>query len=409
MTFTSHNDKDNKKHTSLGLKLCALASVGVLAATGLSACSDNDDASSGKSGGVKASDFDGDMTLDDAYNIYDTAYKEGDVDQWCYIQTASLEYKDYEGSNIRYLVPDPSPIDSDLVEDKSRESCAHAIKVADKRNQETGEAYVSMKFSLLNKHINNTDYVKKMAKKVYPDADIDLAFEELHEDKDNVFERVEEEAFNKAADLYRSYVTPARLDEALRTNADDIYTDTIAVAPGFYPYELSVDQYREAFKKADVDMSDFAAYVIESDMGLRADLDEEASEKANKNIYFDEPPVEFVDRLVDEFKFTESEARSGAQYARDFVVTHEGRQPILLKPYLFSEYVHGSDHKPVIYNLPNGEKAEFTEDVYNKANVVDDLEYWKSGYLPAGVTIRESQEYSDEQIDQWQEDGTPLE
>lgn len=399
MPFISRN---NKK-----FKLVALASVGVLAVTGLSACG-NDDGSDEPNFGQKASDSDGGMSIEEAYDVYDNAYEEGDPNRWCALQNLAISVGEYDESNIHYLTPNPKHVAESTVDKYGREGCAHALIVANKRNQQTGEAYMSMKYSLLNKHINNTDYVKKMAKKVYPDADIDLAFEELHEDKDNVFERVEEKAFNKAADLYRSYITPARLDEALRTNADDIYTDTIAVAPGFYPYELSVDQYREAFKKADVDMSDFAAFVIESDMGLRADLDEEASEKANKNIYFDEPPVEFVDRLVDEFKFTESEARSGAQYARDFVVTHEGRQPILLKPYLFSEYVHGSDHKPVIYNLPNGEKAEFTEDVYNKANVVDDLEYWKSGYLPAGVTIRESQEYSDEQIDQWQEDGTPL-
>ena len=414
MTFTSEN---NTRFKTMGLKLCALAGVGMLAVTGLSACSDDSDTGSDKSGSSKkASDFDGDMTLDDAYNIYDTAYKEGDVDQWCYIQTASLEYKDYEGSNIHYLVEGAKHIDSDLVADTAREGCAHAIMVADKSNQESGEAYMSMKYTLMNKDANNIDYVKKNAKEDYPDADIDLAFDELHNDKDKVFEHLDENAFDKAAALYKGGVTLALLEEALRTdNKDDEGNE---VAPGFRPYYLSADQYRKALEEAHVDMSDFAAYVIanEIDEDLNAAVDSEKSSHhpfdvdVHETYYLKQPPAEWIDRLVDEFKFTESEARSGAEYALKYASTREGRQPHILVPYLFSEYVEGPDHKAATYtNANNGEKFEFTEDIYNKAETVGDLEQWEQGYLPPGVTMREAKKYSDEQIDKWQMEGTPLE
>lgn len=419
MTFTSENNVRSNPTggKSLGLKLCALAGVGMLAVTGLSACSDDSDTGSDKSGSSsKASDFDGDMTLDDAYNIYDTASKEGDIDEWCMMQTGSIEIEDYAGSNIRYLIPNPKHIDGDLVEDTAREGCAHAILVADKSNQQTGEAYMSMKYTFLTKDINNIDYVKEYAKKTYPDADIDAAFDELHNDGDKVFEHLDENAFNKAAELYKDGVTPALLEEALRTdNKDDEGNE---VAPGFRPYYLSADQYRKALEEAHVDMSDFAAYVIASEIDerLSAAVDSEKSSHhpfdvdVHETYYLSEPPVEWVDRLVDEFKFTESEARSGAEYALKYASTREGRQPHILVPYLFSEYVEGPDHKPATYtNANNGEKFEFTEDIYNKAETVGDLEQWEQGYLPPGVTMREAKKYSDEQIDKWQMEGTPLE
>lgn len=413
MTFTSEN---NTRFKTMGLKLCALAGVGMLAVTGLSACSDDSDTGSDKSASSKkASDFDGDMTIDDAYNIYDTAYKEGDVDQWCYIQTVSLEYEDYEGSNIRYLINNPKHIDSDLVEDTAREGCAHAILVADKSNQESGEAYMSMKYTLMGKDVNNVDYVKEYAKKTYPNADIDLAFDELHNDGDEVFEHLDENAFNRAATLYHSGVTPARLGEALRNDNKDANGDVLI--PGFLPYQLSVDQYREAFDEAGVDMSNFAAYVIEHkiDQQLRLARDEDKAREhylegnAPKAFYHSEPPAEWTDRLIDEFKFTEAEARDGGRYVLEYASGKEKRQPLLLVPYLFSKYVEGPDHKPVTYtNGDNGEKMEFTEEAYNKAEVVGDLEYWEQGFLPVGIPISESKKYSDEQLKQWQEDGTPL-
>lgn len=414
MTFTSEN---NKRFKTMGLKLCALAGVGMLAVTGLSACSDDSDTDSDNSASSKkVSNFDGDMTLDDAYAVYDTANKEGDTDEWCLMQTVNIVLEDYDHSNIHYLIEGAKNIDSDLVEDTAREGCAHAILVADKSNQETGEAYMSMKYTLMNKDVNNTDYVKKNAKEDYPNADIDLAFDELHNDKDKVFEHLDENAFNKAADLYKMNITPALVEEALRTdNKDDEGNE---VAPGFRPYYLSADQYRKALEDAGVDMSDFAAYVIvnEIDEDLNAAIDSEKSNHhpfdvdVHETYYLKQPPAEWIDRLVDEFKFTESEARSGADYALKYASTHEGRQPHLLVPYLFSEYVEGPDHKPATYtNVNNGEKFEFTEDIYNKAETVGDLEQWEQGYLPPGVTMREAKKYSDEQIDKWQMEGTPLE
>ena len=413
MTFTSEN---TTRFKTIGLKLCALAGVGMLATAGLSACSDDSDTDSDKSGSSKkASDFDGDMTIDDAYNVYDTASKEGDFSEWCLLQTASMEVGEYGDSNIHYLIENAKHIDGDLVEDTAREGCAHAILVADKSNQESGEAYMSMKYTLMNKDVNNTDYVKKKAKEDYPNADIDLGFDELHNDKDKVFEHLDENAFDKAAALYKGGVTPALLEEALRTdNKDDEGNE---VAPGFRPYYLSADQYRKALEEAGVDMSDFAAYVIanEIDEDLNDAIDSEKSSHhpfdvdVHETYYLKQPPAEWIDRLVDEFKFTESEARSGAEYALKYASTHEGRQPHLLVPYLFSEYVEGPDHKPATYtNVNNGEKFEFTEDIYNKAETVGDLEQWEQGYLPPGVTMREAKKYSDEQIDKWQMEGTPL-
>lgn len=418
MTFTSENNVRSNPTggKSLGLKLCALAGVGMLAVTGLSACSDDSDTGSDKSGSSsKASDFDGDMTLDDAYNIYDTASKEGDIDEWCMMQTGSIEIEDYAGSNIRYLIPNPKHIDGDLVEDTAREGCAHAILVADKSNQQTGEAYMSMKYTFLTKDINNIDYVKEYAKKTYPDADIDAAFDELHNDGDKVFEHLDENAFNKAAELYKDGVTPALLEEALRTDNKDANGDVIV--SGFLPYQLSADQYRKAFEEAHVDMSDFAAYVIEQkiDQQLRLARDEDKAREhyldgnTPKNFYHSEPPAEWTDRLIDEFKFTEAEARDGGRYVLEYASGKEKRQPLLMVPYLFSKYVEGPDHKPVTYtNGDNGEKMEFTEEAYNKAEVVGDLEYWEQGFLPVGVPISESKKYSDEQLKKWQEDGTPL-
>lgn len=399
MPFISRN---NKK-----FKLATLASVGVLAVTGLSACG-NDDDSDKPNFGQKASDFDGDMTLDDAYNIYDTAYKEGDVDQWCYIQTASLEYKDYEGSNIHPLIENAKHINSDLVEDTAREGCAHAIVVADKSNQESGEAYMSMKYTLMAKDVNNIDYVKKNAKEDYPNADIDLAFDELHKDKDKIFERVDKGAFEQAKTLYHQGATPAGLEEAIRS--DDVEHRK------FLPYLVSPDQYREILDEVGVDMSDFAAYVIASkiDERLSAAVDSEKSSHhpfdvdIHETYYLSEPPVEWVDRLVDEFKFTESEARSGAEYALNYAANREGRQPHILVPYLFSEYVEGPDHKPVTYKINNDERFEFTEDIYNKAENTGDLRNWEEGVLPAGLTSREAEKYSEEELDQWRKDGTPL-
>lgn len=414
MTFTSEN---NTRFKTMGLKLCALAGVGMLAVTGLSACSDDSDTDSDNSASSKkASNFDGDMTLDDAYAVYDTANKEGDTDEWCLMQTVNIVLEDYDHSNIHYLIEGAKNIDSDLVEDTAREGCAHAILVADKSNQETGEAYMSMKYTLMNKDVNNTDYVKKNAKEDYPNADIDLAFDELHNDEDKVFEHLDENAFNKAATLYHSGVTPALLDEALRNDNRDDKGDVLI--PGFFPYQLSVDQYRKAFEEAGVDMSDFAAYVIEHkiDQQLRLAKDEDKAREhylegnAPKAFYHSEPPAEWTDRLVDEFKFTESEARDGGRYVLEYASGQEKRQPLLMVPYLFSKYVEGPHHKPVTYtNGKNGEKMEFTEEAYNKAEVVGDFEYWEQGFLPVGVTISESKNYSDEQLEQWQEDGTPLE
>ncbi|WP_297552539.1 hypothetical protein [uncultured Corynebacterium sp.] len=406
MPFISRN---NKK-----FKLAALASVGVLAVTGLSACG-NDDGSDEPNFGQKASDSDGGMSIEEAYDVYDNAYEEGDPNRWCVLQNLAISIGEYDESNIHYLTPNAKHVAESMVDKYGREGCAHALIVANKRNQQTGEAYMSMKYSLLTKDINNTDYVKKYAKKIYPDADVDLAFEELHEDKDKVFERVDEKAFDQAAKLYKMSITPARLDEALRTYNVD--TDGDVAVPGSYPYELSADQYRKAFDEAGVDMSDFAAYVIASEIDerLSAAIDSEKSSHhpfdvdIHETYYLSEPPAEWMDRLVGEFKFTESEARSGAEYALDYAANREGRQPHLLVPYLFSKYVSGPDHTPETATLPNGEKAEFTEDVYNKAEVVGDLSDWEQGYLPAGVTNREAKEkYSEEQIRQWQEDGTPL-
>ena len=412
MTFTSEN---NTRFKTMSLKLCALAGVGMLATAGLSACSDDSDTGSDKSGfSTKASDFDGNMTLDDAYAVYDTANKEGDTDEWCLVQTLSIVLEDYDYSNIRYLIDNPKHIDGDVVSDTAREGCAHAILVADKSNQQTGEAYMSMKYTFMTKDINNIDYVKEYAKKTYPDADIDAAFDELHNDKDKVFEHLDENAFNKAADLYRSGVTPALLEEALRNDNKDANGDVIV--SGFLPYQLSVDQYRKAFDEAQVDMSDFAAYVIEHkiDQQLRLARDEDKAREhyldgnAPKNFYHSEPPAEWTDRLVDEFKFTEAEARDGGRYVLEYASGKEKRQPLLMVPYLFSDYVEGPDHKPVSFTISNGEKMEFTEEAYNKAEVVGDLEYWEQGFLPVGVTISESKNYSDEALTKWQEDGTPL-
>ena len=348
------------------------------------------------------------MTLDDAYGIYDTAYKNGDVDQWCYMETMSMVIEDYDSSNIHYLIENAKHIDGDVVKDVAREGCAHAIVVADKSNQESGEAYMSMKYSLLANDINNIDYVKDYAKKVYPDADIDLAFDELDKDKDEIFEHVDEGAFKQAKTLYHQGATPAGLEEAIRS--DDVEHRK------FLPYLVSADQYREILDEVGVDMSDFAAYMIGSkiDEGLGAATDTDKMQEyyldgnAPKKFYYDEPPAEWVNRLVDEFKFTESEALEGARYALNYAKTGEGRQPVLLVPYLFSKYVEGPDHKPVTYKINNDERFEFTEDIYNKAETVADLDQWENGYLPAGVTIRESKKYSDEQLDKWQEDGTPL-
>ena len=415
MTFTSEN---NTRFKTMGLKLCALAGVGMFAVTGLSACSDDSEHtdSNNSASSKKASDFGGDMTIDDAYAVYDTANKEGDTDQWCMIQTLSMVLEDYDNSNIHYLVEGAKHIDSDLVADTAREGCAHAILVADKSNQESGEAYMSMKYTLMNKDANNIDYVKKNAKEDYPNADIDLAFDELHNDKDKVLDDLDENVFNKAADLYKMNITPALVEEALRTdNKDDEGNE---VAPGFRLFYLSADQYRKSLEEAGVDMSDFAAYVIanEIDEDLSAAIDSEKSGHhpfdvdVHETYYLEQPPAEWIDRLVDEFKFTESEARSGADYALKYASTREGRQPHILVPYLFSKYVEGPDHKPVTYtNANNGQKFDFTEDIYNKAETVGDLEQWEQGYLPAGVTMREAKKYSDEQIDKWQMDGTPLE
>lgn len=409
MTFTSEN---NTRFKNLGLKLCALAGVGMLAVTTVTACSDDGDTGSDKAGSSKkASDFDGDMTIDDAYGIYDTANKEGDTDEWCLMQTLSIVLEDYDYSNIRYLIDNPKHIDGDVVSDTAREGCAHAILVADKSNQQTGEAYMSMKYTLMGKDVNNTDYVKEYAKKTYPDADIDVAFDELHNDKDKVFEHLDENAFNKAADLYKSGVTPALLEEALRNDNKDTNGDVLT--PGFFPYQLSVDQYRKAFDEAGVDMSDFAAFVIHKkiDTHLHEAVDEDKTRElrdTGKTYYLEEPPTEWIDRLIDEFKFAESEARSGATKALEFARTHEGRQPALLVPYTFTEYVEGPDHKPVTYTINNGEKVQITEDIYNKAQTVTDLQRWVDGELPAGVTSKEAKKYSDEEISKWQEDGTPL-
>lgn len=414
MTFTSEN---TTRFKTIGLKLCALAGVGMLATAGLSACSDDSDTDSDKSGSSKkASDFDGDMTIDDAYNVYDTASKEGDFSEWCLLQTASMEVGEYGDSNIHYLIENAKHIDGDLVEDTAREGCAHAILVADKSNQESGEAYMSMKYTLMNKDVNNIDYVKDYAKKTYPNADIDAAFDELHNDGDKVFEHLDENAFNRAATLYHSGVTPALLEEALRNDNKDANGDVII--PGFLPYQLSADQYRKAFEEAQVDMSDFAAYVIEHkiDQQLRLARDEDKAREhyldgnAPKAFYHSEPPAEWTDRLVDEFKFTEAEARDGGRYVLEYASGKEKRQPLLMVPYLFSKYVEGPDHKPVTYtNGNNGEKMEFTKEAYNKAEVVGDLEYWEQGFLPVGVPISESKKYSDEALTKWQEDGTPLE
>lgn len=407
MPFISRN---NKK-----FKLAALASVGVLAVTGLSACG-NDDGSDEPNFGQKASDSDGGMSIEEAYDVYDNAYEEGDPNRWCVLQNLAISVGEYDESNIHYLTPNAKHVAESMVDKYGREGCAHALIVANKRNQQTGEAYMSMKYSLLTKDINNTDYVKKYAKKTYPDADIDAAFDELHNDGDKVFEHLDENAFNKAADLYRSGVTPALLEEALRTDNKDNKGDVIV--SGFLPYQLSADQYRKAFEEAQVDMSDFAAYVIEHkiDQQLRLARDEDKAREhyldgnAPKAFYRSEPPAEWTDRLIDEFKFTESEARDGGRYVLEYASGKEKRQPLLMVPYLFSKYVEGPDHKPVTYtNGDNGEKMEFTEEAYNKAEVVGDLEYWEQGFLPVGVPISESKKYSDEQLKQWQEDGTPLE
>ena len=406
MTFTSEN---NTRFKTMGLKLCALAGVGMLAVTGLSACSDDSDTDSDNSASSKkASNFDGDMTLDDAYAVYDTANKEGDTDEWCLMQTVNIVLEDYDHSNIHYLIENAKHIDSDFVADTARETCAHAILVADKSNQQTGEAYASMKYSLLANDINNIDYIKDNAKKVYPDANVDLAFDELDKDKDEIFEHVDKGAFEQAKKLYFMGATPAGLEEAIRS--DDVEHRK------FLPYLVSPDQYREILDDVGVDMADFAAFIINSkiDENLSAAVDEDKSRQhyldgnAPKDFYHSEPPAEWVDRLVDEFKFTESEALDGARYALNYVKNEERRQPVLLVPYEFSEYVEGPDHEPVTYSFGNGEKAEITEKVYNKAENVNDLRDWKEGSLPVGVTNREAKKYSQEEIDQWREDGTPL-
>ena len=407
MPFISRN---NKK-----FKLAALASVGVLAVTGLSACG-NDDSSDEPNFGQKASDSDGGMSIEEAYDVYDNAYEEGDPNRWCVLQNLATSVGEYDESNIHYLIPNAKHVTESMVDKYGREGCAHALIVANKRNQQTGEAYMSMKYTLLANDINNIDYIKDNAKKVYPDADVDLAFDELDKDKDEIFEHVDESAFNKSATLYKDGVTPARLDEALRNDNKDANGDVLI--PGFLPYQLSLDQYRTAFEEAGVDMSDFAAYVIEHkiDQQLRLARDEDKAREhyldgnAPKAFYHSEPPAEWTDRLIDEFKFTESEARDGGRYVLEYASGQEKRQPLLMVPYLFSKYVEGPDHKPVTYtNGNNGEKMEFTEEAYNKAEVVGDLEYWEQGFLPVGVPISESKNYSDEQLKQWQEDGTPLE
>lgn len=414
MTFTSENNVRSNPTggKSLGLKLCALAGVGMLAVTGLSACSDDSDTGSDKSrSSTKASDFDGDMTLDDAYNIYDTASKEGDIDEWCMMQTGSIEIEDYAGSNIRPLTENSNHFNGDGVKQYAREGCAHAILVTDKTNQETGEAYMAMKFTLLNDDVNNVDYVTDYAKKVYPDADIDAALDELHKDGDKVFERIDDDAYEMAASLYNGFKTPALIEEAIQSDNKDANGDVIASA--FYPYNLSVDQYRKAFDEAGVDMSDFAAFVIHKklDTHLHEAIDEDKTRElrdTGETYYLEEPPTEWTDRLIDEFKFTESEARSGATKALEFARTHEGRQPALFVPYTFTEYVEGPDHEPVTYTINNGEKVQITEEIYNKAQTVTDLQRWVDGELPVGVTSKEAEKYSDEEIIQWQENGTPL-
>ena len=400
MPFISRN---NKK-----FKLATLASVGVLAVTGLSACG-NDDDSDKPNFGQKASDSDGGMSIEEAYDVYDNAYEEGDPNRWCALQNLAISVGEYDESNIHYLTPNAKHVTESMVDKYGREGCAHALIVANKRNQQTGEAYMSMKYSLLGNDINNIDYVKDYAKKVYPDADVDLAFDELDKDKDKVFEHVDKSAFEQAKKLYHQGATPAGLEESIRS--DDVEHRK------FLPYLVSPDQYREILDEVGVDMSDFAAYMIGSkiDEGLGAATDTDKMQEyyldgnAPKKFYYDEPPAEWVNRLVDEFKFTKSEALDGARYALNYAKTGKGRQPQLLVPYLFSKYVEGPDHKPATYSLNNGEKFEFTEDIYNKAETVDDLEQWENGWLPAGVTIRESKKYSDEQLDKWQEDGTPLE
>ena len=408
MAFVSQN----KDYKSLGLKLCALASIGVLTATSLSACGSNDD--SDEPGFTKkALNFGGDMTLDDAYDVYDTANEEGDTDEWCLMQTVSIVLEDYDYSNIYHLVNNSKKFSDNWVTDHARESCAHALVVADKRNQQTGEAYMSMKFTLSSNEVNNTEFVKKKAKEAYPDADIDLAFEELHEDKDEVFKKVDEKAFDRAAQLYKWSITPTLLDEALRM--DNMDEDGNEIIPST-PYEaISADQYRKAFEDAGVDMSDFAAYTIENkvDPHFNDAVDDDILRETGETRYLNEPPAEWLDSLVDEFKFTDSEARSGAQYVMDYLATDrdvdEVRQPKLLVPYLFSDYVARPERTPASYTLPNGEEAEITEDIYNKAEGVGDLKRWTDGDLPAGVTIRESEKYSGRQIKMWQRDGTPLE
>lgn len=400
MPFISRN---NKK-----FKLAALASVGVLAVTGLSACG-NDDGSDEPNFGQKASDSDGGMSIEEAYDVYDNAYEEGDPNRWCVLQNLAISVGEYDESNIHYLTPNAKHVTESMVDKYGREGCAHALIVANKRNQQTGEAYMSMKYSLLTNDINNIDYVKDNAKKVYPDADVDLAFDELDKDKDEIFEHVDESAFKQAKTLYHQGATPAGLEEAIRS--DDVEHRK------FLPYLVSPDQYREILDEVGVDMSDFAAYVIASEIDerLSAAVDSEKSSHhpfdvdVHETYYLKQPPAEWIDRLVDEFKFTESEARSGADYALKYASTREGRQPHILVPYLFSEYVEGPDHKPATYtNANNGEKFEFTEDIYNKAETVGDLEQWEQGYLPPGVTMREAKKYSDEQIDKWQMEGTPL-
>ncbi|KTE94016.1 hypothetical protein FE68_15125, partial [Staphylococcus aureus] len=64
------------------------------------------------------------------------------------------------------------------------------------------------------------DYIKDNAKKVYPDADVDLAFDELDKDKDEIFEHVDKGAFEQAKTLYHQGATPAGLEEAIRS--DDV-------------------------------------------------------------------------------------------------------------------------------------------------------------------------------------------
>ena len=403
MAFVSQN----KDYKSLGLKLCALASIGVLTATSLSACGSNDD--SDEPGFTKkALNFGGDMTLDDAYDVYDTANEEGDTDEWCLMQTVSIVLEDYDYSNIYHLVNNSKKFSDNWVTDHSRESCAHALVVADKRNQQTGEAYMSMKFTLSSDSVNNIEYVKKKARETYPDADIDLAFEELHEDKDKIFEGLDERVFNRAADLYQQSITPGVLDEALSTDNMDIDGNEIIHTP--LPELISADQYRKALEEAEADMSDFAAYVVEDKVDPNHDdaVDWDKLHETGKTHYIDETPVEWVDSLVNEFKFTESEARSGAQYVLDYLKNPGTREPKLLVPYLFSDYVKGPDHTPVTHTLPNGEEVEFTKDVYEKAERKDDLSVWADGKLPVGVTIRESDKYNGRQIKKWQMDGTPL-